>query len=806
MAVLVVVLGWSVTSCKDDDKDNETKSPEQTAQEVKEAASKFWDVVGQLTSMDNYTEDYKDKTFEPTIGDPQEGNSTVRIVATNDMASAAERFASLVGLEVGEGFSIDTQDFVWKDDAVGTLTYHQTNNGQSWAEVEVNIRQLPSLQKIIYSSAEQAGTNGSFSGSAYYRFGDVISRENEDGQTEYWVCVRPAFGKEGKGDSHWVTLSPLPTKNIERITKWNREFYVPKGLGKNEEQMQNFIEMLYAMWNPKDWYDTVLGNNAPSLMRKGLRTFHDFSHDEAKLKYHNQFFWQRVRAAWDQMGLYQKILGFESSNPTITDMFGKRYGGGRIHLLYSGYSWWSNISGNLSLFEMTYETGENIDELNQHLVVKTEVKHDMRDVDFDIRNDYTLAAPYLEKPSFFGDQEPRYIIRHATGASLMPKGSKWDYKQPISDVTPVYVYNRFYYPKGTDGAAPDTDFRDLTITEPEVTIDDNNKSKWNRNAYNGDSFYLTGDVCIDEQGSRWFCLLNAGGNAMNDTESLLNAPYSYFVTFDNIIDGNGNVDKDIVQETTLPKLMVPLHHFFANYKNQPLSPLYSVFAQNIKENTGVDILKMAIQVDTLITIQGTEKTDLRPCYCTAVAYRKDNSNDWSLMRIITDGAYDKTGNRQWHNFFYTKYENTDVPILLKDIANQEKVDRYAPDRWAVLPLNKTEQRRDYRRAADERATNIRNYLWIDGQQATDATSMWNEPILVFRVTQVYDRGGNHATMTYRGTKFVKCIPSKIRESYTLEGFPKTWWQINSIGVFKDNRMTKDGEAYQWPDWNNDIIR
>jgi hypothetical protein len=84
--------------------------------------------------------------------------------------------------------------------------------------------------------------------------------------------------------------------------------------------------------------------------------------------------------------------------------------------------------------------------------------------------------------------------------------------------------------------------------------------------------------------------------------------------------------------------------------------------------------------------------------------------------------------------------------------------------------------------------------------------MWNEPILVFRVTQVYDRGGNHATMTYRGTKFVKCIPSKIRESYTLEGFPKTWWQINSIGVFKDNRMTKDGEAYQWPDWNNDIIR
>lgn len=85
MAVFVCAISMMLASCKDDDKDD-NKSPEQIEQEAQEAASKFWDVVGQLTTMDNYTADYQDKTFEPTIGQPSEGNPYVRVVATNDMA------------------------------------------------------------------------------------------------------------------------------------------------------------------------------------------------------------------------------------------------------------------------------------------------------------------------------------------------------------------------------------------------------------------------------------------------------------------------------------------------------------------------------------------------------------------------------------------------------------------------------------------------------------------------------------------------------------------------------------------------
>lgn len=82
------------------------------------------------------------------------------------------------------------------------------------AQVEVNIKQMPGLKKIIYYSEEQAGENGAFNGSAYYRFGDVVSKTNADGETEYWICVRPAFGPEKREESHWISVSDLPKANI----------------------------------------------------------------------------------------------------------------------------------------------------------------------------------------------------------------------------------------------------------------------------------------------------------------------------------------------------------------------------------------------------------------------------------------------------------------------------------------------------------------------------------------------------------------------------------------------------------------
>ena len=93
MAAMIFGLGMSVTSCKDDDDDN--KSEERKAEEAHEKAVNFWNVVGQLVSVDDVTDDYAGKTFEPTYGIADGSNEMTRIVNTNDMKTAAQRFAKL---------------------------------------------------------------------------------------------------------------------------------------------------------------------------------------------------------------------------------------------------------------------------------------------------------------------------------------------------------------------------------------------------------------------------------------------------------------------------------------------------------------------------------------------------------------------------------------------------------------------------------------------------------------------------------------------------------------------------------------
>ena len=78
LAALVCFLSLSVTSCKDDDKNNDESGEEFTdgpQAEQNEATTKFWSVVGELVGMDEFTENYKDGPFEPIIGeeDPDNG-------------------------------------------------------------------------------------------------------------------------------------------------------------------------------------------------------------------------------------------------------------------------------------------------------------------------------------------------------------------------------------------------------------------------------------------------------------------------------------------------------------------------------------------------------------------------------------------------------------------------------------------------------------------------------------------------------------------------------------------------------------
>ena len=295
MAALVCGLGMSVTSCKDDNNDDGTSEEAQQAQASK--ALKFYEVVSHLadlSAMDDAT--YASQTFEPIIGEESQNDPLTRIVATNDMEAAAARFADIIGKSEGSGFPASTPSYTYSDPDVGTLTYTKSTDGSSWATVDVDIKQVPHLTRIVYCSPAQMGENDKFEGTAYYRFGDVIKRryvsKNLTEVAEYWICVRPAFGPEGKGDSHWISVGMLPEDNMFHHSGSNgTEYYVPTKVCTDTENMQNFAEMLYAMFNPEDWWETLTtpGTTKPKI-------FNDFTVDSLHL--HNKYFWKNVYDGW----------------------------------------------------------------------------------------------------------------------------------------------------------------------------------------------------------------------------------------------------------------------------------------------------------------------------------------------------------------------------------------------------------------------------------------------------------------------------------------------------------------------------
>ena len=260
-ALLAMGLSLGFIACSDDDDDNNSGGVPTNEAEYKEAGL-GWDIITQLTAERTAPEGWQNMTFEPTIGKASETDPYTRIVATNDVAAAAERFGGLVGLP--DLISETTTSFTYKQEGMGKLTYQMGSvGGQYVAQVDVDLKQVPHLKKILYQTPEQMGNNGYFAGTAYYRFGDVV--EDKDGY--YWICVRPAFGPEGKEDSHWMCLSQnLPEANIKPYeTSTDIQDYLPTGLGKSTEHMQNTAEMFYAMLHPSDWLDALNAKTKPKM-------------------------------------------------------------------------------------------------------------------------------------------------------------------------------------------------------------------------------------------------------------------------------------------------------------------------------------------------------------------------------------------------------------------------------------------------------------------------------------------------------------------------------------------------------------
>ena len=774
----------------------------------------FWNVVGQLIDDRDITPDYKGKTFTANIGSPDNGDESVRVVSVNSLTAAVDRFNNLAGTDITE----DTATKEWKNSAVGSLVWHKTTDNTSWATVDVNIPSVPRLHKIIYRSPEQGDTNGSVgdNGSAYYRFGDVIERVKEDMTYEYWVCVRPSFGPQGKGDSHWISVSPLPEENIWPYNSTDPEqkgkpheasnkmhYGFPTNIGSSLEWPQDLAEMLFAIMYPHEWQTNATNFFHTNMFGfiDGLRIFNDFSVDN--IRYHNEEFWKNVQRQWKAKDIVHKVFGvtYEEMEAAINPNNANARG---LHLLYEGFSWKTSVSNKPKLFQVHYTNGAGDTEKNMHKQTKTTVSAQVvvprnltesnTNFPMDVHN-LTQQVPYLVEPRFFGDNNPRWIVRYKTGEELSDT-RRYDPQQPIAGFTQnneVYRYYKDVYAE-----------KNLT-DEPEITSD----------GYIGKAHYRWGDVYTDENGDKWFVICPAGSLYSGD-EANEHSTFSELVSFDH---AGIQVTADGARITNLPSLNEALRAYVFLWRlsmnamgrgsDESLQMDYmdGHTILNIRDYGNVEFLKL---IQGIKAQNGHPRQDSNAC---CIAYNGGNGLFQPLVRCVMNIQFE--GNMPKF-YCWTKYPSapdtqtqfvqnfSDVSIMLQDIADQTMVNRYAPDTYAVQPLSQIYSpssdgvtRRNIRSQTDDRARNVRNYFY-DMQTFRNETfpgSMWNEPVLVFRYTRVNDRGDNDYSRT-------------TVDEHTLTLLHDRGWNYDYQEVVSNNSsvfesaigMYLNGQPYHYPTW------
>ena len=809
LATVAMVMG----ACQKGPGQEEQKTVEE--EQNQQSATQFWDVVGQLVAASDFTPDYKGKTFEPVIGIEDALDKQTRIVPTNSAAAAARSFANLVGVDT---IDENTQTYSWSNPEIGTLIYTKTGDS-AWAEVKVDIPTVPHLSKIIYRSAEQGDTNASFAGSAYYRFGDVINAGDE--VPEYWVCVRPAFDPEGKGETHWMSIGCLPSDNLWHYTGSNKkEYYFPTQLKFSKEHMQNLAEMLYAMCYPTQWEQNILYYSKEGLFGpSGLPIFHDFH--QSNVKYNNASFWNNVAVAWRENGIDQLIMG------RSLDAISEEIANNGLHFLYKGYSWWTSTSNYATVYQARFVNtpggvNANMQTKNPYTDQKVQMiykNQPQKDVEFDVRNErYVVNLP------FFGDTSPRYILRYATGEELSSTGKYSDVHEPIPGVEDVYRYYRDVVP-----------VEDLAGHEPEITSIRivNDRKKQNMTNFTGTAHYKTGSVYKDDADNLWFVVNMAGANDIY-RDMCEPSPFSELVSFSGLsrmqssryVAGLPTYEQAARATLALHTLIINgIPEIFGSEKKMEELGVSPALARFILENAHVDISRLFQLVKPFSNVPRNYT------HMTGFAYSDPavNTTGQAVGRYL---YLIDLSNANPPRYFWKHYPSnpsaaaqtydsfSTETIFLQDVADAQKVAKYGPDLCATKGFHpaqathgQTEEDRPYRTQTEPLAELPESYIYNYNrwQEYNYPTDMWNEPVLMFRADAVYDRGDEYATYTVNGRKLtlVKefpldyAVPEAAGDIERKEEVDRVMSSLYAykLTIWQDRpNMHEDGRQFQYPDW------
>jgi len=427
MATLVVGLGMNVTSCKDDnDDENNERTPEEIAQDPyakeSEAADALYRLVSQLSICDSLPNDWKTATFEPKAGKVlDQSQPRVRTIAVNNAAEAVARYNSLTGKELPATTITDTYTVT----GVGTLQLNVGGAG-TIATIDVDVKQMPQLAQLRLVSVADMGENGHFKGEPYYCFGDVVM----DQDSCYWICVRPAFSPNGKEDTHWMSFH-LTDKNIKTCYKGGcYEQKYPVDLGVNKEKMHYLAQLMNVLAYPyiyKEIDSNEMEKDPTQIGIGGLQ--------KAAMPVDSM---ARQSALWDQKKIWEKIMpvGYK---PNEVETFKRRFG---MDLTFI----YEKASVSLIGSKLTVKTVQYSDPTTVYLddPIYEKIPVDMSEIAFDVTQNYSTKGRRTNDKCTVPDA---FVVRYKSGYQL---SSNLIFSPSATDSIPgVTTIHRFNACKGT---------------------------------------------------------------------------------------------------------------------------------------------------------------------------------------------------------------------------------------------------------------------------------------------------------------------------------------------------------------------
>ena len=802
LAALLCGLSLTVISCKDDDNDNGSNGDESeivVAPTETEEAKAALNWLANMTNVEEFTDDWASKTYEPTIGVESKNEANTRVVVVADIDYARMNFSSISGIDPDKLSSVQSQTI----DGVGTVTWTPSAaDANNLATVDVNTKLIPHLSKIVYCTMEQAGDNGStFDGTAYFRFGDVL--EDQDGY--YWVCVKPAFGtgKAAQQQGYWINVfnrdekngqgsdgivPPIPKANIcsDYNEKYNgNTILLPTKLKSTKEMTHNLANLVWALLNPDAYHETV-GDNGMGLGG------YDY-------KYNGQKFCERVAEQWKAKGIWQILF-----NRTYDEM--KQFK--KLNFYYEGYHFTPKIhlgSSNLGCatvmgtkkYEPNYVTTYNQDS-EKNLEMKEEgAGFDMLRYCSDPKQNKDCAssgkAGYAPAQQF-SNTEGYWIVRQKTSSDLAGTFLHPSVYINLKNTADIYRYNAAY------GVGVGKDM-------PVETEDDLAATSFQNRAY-----YTVGDIVMDTKARTWICVQPS---AYGDEQLFKQQPYSYFISFDeDAVTKQLTLDNIPDSKELAAQILFDLELLYQNYFRYGESKESDIHKRikNMSDNMYVEITELLAKRDTIHKFSFRTGGESVLISFGSALYRNDDQI--CVLRLVSDYTKESngdTGGRDMSYYFYANYTNSNTVMKLADLGNADIIKANNKDQWVSLPWVDFATRKRITdntgpRTQTENVSDLQRFVYTKGRSAQDGTvpaNMYREPIIAFAVERVRDDGRKVSQfddkLEFREYKMMRDEYEVDEEDIYINSAKDSYSNYCSRSIFLENKNWKFGMANSIPE-------